>query len=51
MEESQEFIEVADNYGLPARRVSRTLLGNSQKLGVSGIDDDVIPSIRSIDED
>ena len=49
VEESQEFIEVADDYGLPADEYPE-FVRELAKLGVSGIDD-VIPSIRSIDED
>jgi hypothetical protein len=48
VDQSQEFIEVADDYGLPADEFPE-LAQELTKLGVSGIDD-LIPSIRSVDE-
>jgi len=44
VDQSQEFIEVADNYGLPTNEFPE-LARELEKLGVLGIDDDVIPSI------
>ena len=49
VEQSEEFIEVADNYGLPTNEFPE-LARELEKLGVLGIDDDVIPSIRSINK-
>jgi type III secretion system FlhB-like substrate exporter len=48
VDQSQEMIEVANDYGMPADEFPE-LVRDLTKLGVSGIDD-VIPSIRSIDE-
>jgi hypothetical protein len=48
VDQSQEMIEVVDDYGLPTDEFSE-LAEELRKLGVSGIDD-VIPSIRSITE-
>ncbi len=48
VEQSQEMIEVADEYGLPAEE-HRELVRALEKLGVTGLRD-IIPSIRSIDE-
>jgi hypothetical protein len=48
VDQSQEMIEVANDYGMPADEFPE-LVRELATLGVSGIDD-VIPSIRSIDE-
>ena len=48
VEESQEFIEVADDYGLSADEFPE-LVQELGKHGVTGIGD-VIPSIRSVKE-
>ena len=47
VEDSMEFIEVADDYGLPADEFP-DLVRALAKLGVTT--GDVIPSVRSIDE-
>ena len=48
VDQSQEFIEVADDYGLPSDDFPE-LVQELARLGVSGIGE-VIPSVRSIDE-
>jgi hypothetical protein len=48
VDQSLEFIEVANDYGLPADEFPE-LVQELAKLGVAGVGD-VIPSIRSIDE-
>ena len=48
MDGSQVFIQVEDDYGLPAEDCPE-LVQDLRKLGVTGIDD-VIPSVRSIDK-
>ena len=48
VDQSLEFIEVADDYGLPADEFPE-LVQELTKFGVAGVGD-VIPSIRSIDE-
>jgi len=45
--QSQEFIEIAEDFGLPAEEY-RDLAEALRALGVS-VDDAVIPSIRSIE--
>jgi len=47
VDQSQEFIEVADDYGLPADEFPE-LVWQLTKLGV--VVGDVIPSIRSVEE-
>lgn len=46
--QSQEFVEVADDYGLPVDE-NRDLVDQLRKLGVS-VGDDIIGSIRCIEE-
>ena len=48
VDNSTEYIEVADNYGLPVDQ-NRDLAEQLPKLGVS-VGDDIIGSIRSIEE-
>ena len=48
VDNSHEFVEVADDFGLPVDE-NRELADELEKLGVS-IGEDVIPSIRSIDQ-
>ncbi len=48
VEQSQDMIEVADNYGLPVEE-HRELVRALRKLGIKGIRK-VIPSIRSIEK-
>jgi type III secretion system FlhB-like substrate exporter len=48
MDNSLEYIEVADDYGLPVDE-NRDLVDQLRSLGV-GIDDDIIPSIRNIEQ-
>ena len=48
VEQSQDMIEVADDYGLPAEEY-RELVQALRKLGITGIRE-VIPSIRSIEK-
>jgi hypothetical protein len=47
IDDSQEFIEAADEYGLPADE-HQELVAELRELGVSV--DEIIPSIRSIGE-
>jgi len=48
VDNSQEYIEVAEDFGLPVDEY-RDLAGDLRALGVP-VGDDVIPSIRSIEE-
>ena len=48
VDQSQEFVEVADDFGLPAEE-HRDLAQALRALGVS-VDDAVIPSIRSVEQ-
>lgn len=48
VDDSMEFIQTADDYGLPVDE-NPELVAAVQKLGLCH-DDDVIPSIRSIEE-
>ncbi len=48
IDNSLEYIEVADDYGLPVDE-NRDLADQLRKLGVS-VGDDIIPSVRSIEE-
>jgi len=41
-----EYIEVADNYGMPADQ-NRTLMKQLRNLGIA-VGDDIIPSVRTI---
>jgi hypothetical protein len=49
VEQSQDFIEVADDYGLPVDE-HRDLAAALRTLGLMRGRDDIIPSIRSIKE-
>ena len=49
VEQSQEMIEVADDYGLPVDEY-RELASALRKLGELQGKDEIIPSIRSIEE-
>ena len=48
IDNSLDYIEVADDYGMPADQ-NQELADQLRSLGVS-IDDDIIPSVRSIEE-
>jgi type III secretion system FlhB-like substrate exporter len=48
MDNSLEYIEVADDYGLPVDE-NRDLVDQLRKLGIA-VGDDIIPSVRSIEE-
>jgi hypothetical protein len=48
VDNSLDFIKVADDYGLPVGE-NRELAVQLRSLGV-GIDDDIIPSIRNIEQ-
>jgi hypothetical protein len=48
VEESHELVEVADDYGLPVDE-NRDIADELEELGIS-VGDDVIPSIRSVEE-
>lgn len=48
VDNSQEYIEVAEDFGLPVDEY-RDLAGELRAIGVT-VGDDVIPSIRSIEE-
>jgi hypothetical protein len=50
VEQSQDMIEVANDYGLPADE-HRELADALRKMGVMRWTDEVIPSIRSIEEE
>ena len=48
MDNSLEYIEVADDYGLPVDE-NRDLADQLRNLGIA-VGDDIIPSVRSIEE-
>jgi len=46
--QSQEFVEVADDYGLPVDE-NRELANQLRSLGIT-VGDDIIPSVRNIEQ-
>ena len=49
VDQGQEMIEVAEDYGMPAEEY-RELVRELQELGVMRGKDEIIPSIRSIEQ-